>query len=569
MRKLMKVMLIFTLLLTLTVSAAAATEATHIGAYGTVSPDSSCSMALTVTLRLEQAEKLQFPVPRNATGITVNGSRVRAKTTDTAKMIDLSGILGGMAGEFTLNIHYTIKDVVHTSETGTPELRVPILSGFSYPISQLDFSVTLPGSVSEKPHFSSGYHQSGIEEFLTFSLEGASISGASTQSLKDHETLMLTLPVTKEMFPQREILTPDMAFCNGAMAVCTVLALIYWCLFLRNGLPRGEKQPVGPEGYSAGQLGSVLTLRGADLSMMVFSWAKLGYVQLSRERRGDVLIHKQMEMGNERSDFERQLFRKLFSRRQSINTASNFYAELSMTLARSTPQLPSLIKPRTGSKRPFRILIALVGLFGGVNLGIALSSGAALKWFLTIVLAAISFAGSYLSQRWVEGLLLRDKRRLYLALGCSGAWLLLSVISGATATGIVVLLIQAIGGVMTAFGGRRTEAGKQASSGVMGLRRYLRSVPAEELKYLCENDPGYFFTLAPEALALGMDRAFAKRFKKMRLPECPYLHTPGGTPSTALQWSALLRDTLRKMDETARLMPYRRIVKTVRSLVNR
>lgn len=569
MRKFITGILILCLLLTLAVSAMAATEATHIGAHGTVSPDSSCSMALTVTVRVEQAEKLQFPVPRNATSITLNGARVRTRATNTARLIDLSGILHGMAGEFTFNVNYVLRDVVHTSENGTPELQIPILAGFSYPVSQLDFSVILPESISEKPHFSSGYHQTDIEKYLTFSAEHNTVSGSSVQALKDHETLLLTLPVSEEMFPQKQSLTPDMAFCNTAMAICAVLALVYWLIFLRNRLPKGEKTPVGPEGYGAGELGSVLTLRGADLSMMVLSWAKLGYVQLARERRGAVLIHKQMEMGNERSDFERQIFRKLFSRKPVVNTSSTFYAELSMNLARSTPQVSALVKPRTGSKMPFRVLMALVGLFGGVNLGIAISSGAALKWFLTILLAAAAFALSYLSQRWVEGLLLRDKRRRNLAFGCGAGWLLLSIISGATSTGIVVLLVQALAGLMTAFGGRRTEAGKQAAANVMGLRRYLRSVSAEELKYLCENDPGYFFSLAPEALALGLDRAFAKRFGKMRLPECPYILTPSGTPATALQWSALLRDTASKMDETARIMPYRRIVKTIRSLINR
>ena len=569
MRKLLTGILVLCLLLTLAVSAMAATEATHIGAHGTVSPDSSCSMALTVTLRVEQAEDLQFPVPRNATSITLNGSRVRTRATNTARLIDLSGILHGMAGEFTFNVNYVLRDVVHTSENGTPELQVPILSGFSYPVAQLDFSVMLPENVSEKPHFSSGYHQTDIEKYLTFSTEHNTVSGASVQPLKDHETLSLTLPVSRETFPQKESLTPDTAFCNTAMAVCAALALVYWLIFLRNRLPRGEKTPVGPEGYGAGELGSVLTLRGADLSMMVLSWAKLGYVQLARERRGDVLVHKQMEMGNERNDFERQIFRKLFSRKPTVNTSSTFYAELSMNLARQKPQVAVLVRPRTGSKVPFRVLMALVGLFGGVNLGIAISSGAALKWFLTILLAAAAFALSYLSQRWVEGLLLRDKRRWNLALGCSAGWLLLSIVSGATSTGIVVLLAQTLAGIMTALGGKRTEAGRQAMANVMGLRRYLRSVSAEELRFLCENDPGYFFSLAPEALALGLDRTFAKRFAKMRLPECPYIRTHSGTPTTALQWSALMRDTVSKMDETARIMPYRRIVKTIRGLINR
>jgi len=568
-RKFLTGILCLCLLLTLAVSAVAATEATHIGAHGTVSADSSCSMSLTVTVRVEQAEELEFPVPRNATNITLNGSRVRTRVTNTARLIDLSGILHGMAGEFTFNVSYTLRDVVHTSEIGTPELQVPLLSGFSYPVSQLDFSVMLPEKIAEKPHFSSGYHQSDIEKYLTFSVEHNAVTGASVQALKDHETLMLTLPVSQEMFPQKTVLTPNMAFCNAAMAVCAGLALLYWLLFLRNRLPRGEKTPVGPEGYGAGELGSVLMLRGADLSMMALSWAKLGYVQLSRERRGNVLIHKRMEMGNERSDFERQVFRKLFSRKPTVNTSSVFYAELSRTLARQKPQVSGLIKPRTGSKLPFRVLMALVGLFGGVNLGIALSAGAALKWFLTIVLASAAFGGSYLSQRWLEGFLLRDKRRWYLGIGISVSWLLLSMISGATSTGIAVLIAQTLAGVMTAFGGGRTEAGKQAAANVMGLRRYLRTVSSEELRFLCENDPGYFFSLAPEALALGLDRVFAKRFKKMRLPECPYILTSGSAPATALQWSALLRDTVNKMDETAKVMPYRRIIKTVRGLINR
>ena len=569
MRRIVMVILTLCLLLTLAVSVSAATEATHIGAYGTVSPDSSCSVSLTVTLRVEQPENLQFPVPKEATNVTVNGSRVRTRATQTARMIDLSGILGGMAGEFTLNIHYTIKDVVHTSETGTLELQVPILSGFSYPVDQLDFSITLPGKVSEKPHFSSGYHQTDIEKYLTFSVEDAAVNGATQQPLKDHETLMLILPVTKEMFPQKEILTPDMAFCNAAMLVCTLLAIVYWFIFLRNGRTKAEKVPVGPEGYGAGELGSVLMLRGADLTMMILSWAKLGYVQLSCQRRGDVWVQKQMEMGNERSDFERQVFRKLFSRKSMINTHSQFYAELNNTLGRQKPQVSALVKPRTGSKLPFRVLMALVGLFGGVNLGIVISSGAALKWFLTILLAAGTFGGSYLSQRWLEGVLLRHKRRLYVALIFAAIWMLLNVSAGATSNGIVVLLVQLIAGVMTSFGGRRTEAGKQTSANVMGLRRYLRTVSSEELKFLCENDPGYFFSLAPEALALGMDRAFAKRFGKLRITECPYLQITGGTPSTALQWSAVLRDTVDKMDETTKMMPYRRIAKTIQSLINR
>lgn len=568
MRKIVIFVLLMGLLLAMAVTVNAATGATHIGAYASVSPDGSCSVAMTVTLKVEQPGSIRFPVPKSASNISVNGSRVRTTVTDNVRMIDLTGKLGGMAGEFTLNINYSLRDVVYTSETGTPELRIPLLSGFGYPVSQLEFNVTLPdmGQALAAPHFSSGYHQADIEKHLEVTTDRFSVSGASLQALKDHETLVMTISVPTGVFPTGGGFTPDTSFCNTAMVICTLAAVVYWLVFLRNRPQRSKKEPVGPDGYGAGELGSVLTLSGADLTMMIWGWAKLGYVQIVRERRGTVTVHKQMEMGNERSDFERQVFRKLFSRRPSVNTASVFYAKLSTDLARQKPQVSALIRPRTGSKLPFRVLMALVGLFGGVNLGIALSSGAALKWFLTILLAGGAFAGSYLSQRWVEGVLLRHRDRRNFALVFAGVWLLLSFASGSTKSGYAVLLVQAVAGLMLAFGGKRTEAGKQAETQVLGLHRYLRSVTKEELKFLCQNDPEYFFSLAPEALALGMDRAFARRFGKTRLPECPYLVLPGSAPATATQWSAVLRDTVKAMDETAKIMPYRKIAAAIRSL---
>ncbi len=567
MRRFLTGLITALVILSLAVTALGAAEASHMGAYATVSSDGSCSVAMTVTVRLEQPGKLTFPVPRNASNITVNGSRVRTQVTDTARVADLSGLLRGMAGEFTFTVNYRISDAIYTREDGVRELQVPILSGFSYPIATMDFSVTLPGAVEEKPHFVSGYHQADIEQYLSFSTEGASVSGTALQALKDHETLMMTLPVSEEMFPKTEVLTPDMAFCNMAMAVCAALAVLYWLLFLRNGVSRAEAQPVGPEGYGAGQLGSVLTLRGADLTMMAFSWAKLGYLQITRQRRGDVVLHKQMDMGNERSDFERQVFRKLFSRRLSVSTSGTFYAELSNSLAKQKPQLAALMHPRTGNRLPFRILAALVGLFGGVNLGIALSSGAALKWFLTILLAAGSFAGSYFAQNWAEGLLLRDRRKLYLGLFLGACWLILSFAAGDTTTGFVVFFAQIVFGLMHTFGGRRTEAGRQAAADVLGLRRYLMTVSPDQLQHICRSDPEYFFSLAPEAMALGLDRIFAKRFGSIRMPECPYLHMVGGNPTTARQWSALLRDTAQVMDETARALPYRRALSVIRGFI--
>ena len=49
--------------------------------------------------------------------------------------------------------------------------------------------------------------------------------------------------------------------------------------------------------------GSRLTFTGADLTMMVFSWAQLGYLVIHLDDNGRVMLHKRMDMGNERSSF--------------------------------------------------------------------------------------------------------------------------------------------------------------------------------------------------------------------------------------------------------------------------
>ena len=59
-----------------------------------------------------------------------------------------------------------------------------------------------------------------------------------------------------------------------------------------------------PAGLTAGELGSRLVHKGADLTMMVLSWAQLGYLLITMDESGRVFLHKRMEMGNERSAFD-------------------------------------------------------------------------------------------------------------------------------------------------------------------------------------------------------------------------------------------------------------------------
>ena len=541
--------------------------ANSVNIYATVSSDGSCQVTATVMLHLEQAvEDLKFPVPLEAESVTLNGSRVRAPKTATARQVDLSDIAGNLVGEFSVTITYILRDLVSYNEIDALELQLPLLSGFAYPIQQLEYSVTMPGEVKSKPAFSSGYHQSNIEKDLNSKVSGNVFSGTSNKSLKDHETLVMTVPVTEEMFPQNRIELPDFNVTNTLMWVSLGLSALYWLIFLRCRLPRRTKTTVAPEGINAGQLGAVLHMQGADLTLMVFSWAQLGYLCIRKGKGGSVLLQKRMEMGNERSGFEQRCFNSLFGRRGVVDTSDLRYVELWEKTAKMSPNIQHLFRPRPGSKKIFRALSALVGLFGGAGVGIAIGAGAALQWLLVVLFAILGFLLSWYIQRWAESLLLSNKRPLWTALALSGVFLLLSILAGVFSIGFWTVVTQLLSGLFAAFGGRRTEAGTQAVNEILGLRRYLRKVSGEDLQRICQSNPEYFFTMAPYALALGVDKHFAKRFGKLQLPECPYIDMGTEVRVTASGWSDRYRRLAEAMDRRRKKMWLERLMGVVNSV---
>lgn len=546
------------LIIGLSLPAMGANYASKINVYATVNQNESCQVTVSATLHLEEnSGELLFPVPLDATGISVNGSRARTTRTEQAQHIDLSGILGNMVGEFTVTIQYTLPDVIHSDAAGQPELQLPLLSGFAHTVSLLDFSVTMPGEITAKPAFSSGYHQSNIEKDLIYSANGLSVSGSSTTELKDHETLTMTLTVDPALFPNAPLVFYESDADDIAMGICAAVALLYWLLFLRCLPPRRRLSVTAPEGVSAGQLGAVMTLGTADLSLMVFSWAQLGYIQM-QVHKNRVVLYKRMDMGNERTSFEQRCFKNLFGKKDAVDTSGLRYANLVKEIAKTSPNLQPLMQHRSGNPRIFRALAALIALFGGVSFGIAMSQDSALQGFWMIVIAAISLFMGWFMQGTFRELFLRKGKSTYTGLLFSLLWLGLGAIAGQFSIAVTVLLSQWLAGLMAFFGGRRTDAGRQDLSQILGLRRYLITVSKDELKRIQTTDPEYFHNLAPYALALGVEQSFARRFGKSRIPACPYITAALGD-GTAHQWCDNMRRALREMDRRSKSLPLEKL----------
>ena len=129
--------------------------------------------------------------------------------------------------------------------------------------------------------------------------------------------------------------------------------------------------------------------------------------------------------------------------------------------------------------------------------------------------------------------------------------------------GFLVPGAQLLAGLMLSFGGRRTEEGRQAAASVLGFYYYLLTVDKNEIRRINLQDSDYFHNLAPYALALGMDKIFAKKFGNQGIVPCPYLTTGMDGHRSALEWSALMRKTVAAMDSRRRQMPLERLQKII------
>ena len=541
-------------LLLLTTAVSAAGSVTDLQSNATLKSDGTCQISMVLQLHVDGAESdLKFPLPGVARDITLNGRRAKTSRADSLRWVDLSDEIHG-AGNYTMTLHYSLPDLVTEQEKDGLLLTLPLLSGFSYPISKMEFSITLPGQPEGRPNFTSTYHPESMDSYLEYSMEGAVISGQISEGLKDHETLIMTMEVTETLFPQNIAKQWSLSYDDLIQYGLLILAFLYWLIFLRCGFTRRTHWVQAPDGITAGELGCCLSGVGVDFPMMVLSWAQMGYLTIEFGRNRHIFLHKTMDMGNERSEFEVRTFKTLFGKRSRVDGSSEHFARLGRKAGKSVPGFRHYFKKGTGNPLIFRGIAAGIGAVAGYSLAVAFASDTLWQVLLAILLVPLGAALAWLIQEGAKGVRLRHRLDLLIGLCACVLWILLGSWSNHWAVAIFVIFSQILAGFAALHGGRRTESGLQARSEILGLRKYLRTVTPTELARILEHNPDYYFTLAPEAIALGVDHAFARQFGNRQMPACPYLQVGGNQNLTARQWNDHLRQVVRILDERQRIL---------------
>lgn len=530
------------LLLALPVRGAEAGNTMEVTAV--VDGDGSCRMAVKLTLHLDGAERLVLPVGHGARDATVNGTAAKVQRLDNIQALVLQSP-AGFQGVQTYTLTYTLPSCIQEEESRS--LRLPLApEGLAYPIDQLTFRVTLPGVFSETPVFTSGYYGEDVDNYMTVSISGPELTGAVNTVLRDQDSLTLTMEASPALFPRSYEVGTLYTTARLAAFGCGLLALLYWLLRLRWRPVRAAVQAQAPVGVGPGEVGCRLLARSPDLPLMVVSWAQLGYLTIHVGQDWAVTLHKRMDMGNERSAYERSLFQALFGREQLADGGGERFQALQKRTAAASPRVQGQFQ-RAG--RPFwvRLLGSLMGLCAGMAAGDLGAPGTSWRIALVVLWGLSWAAAAWLLQDGFRSLLSRERRPGFLALGAGAFLLATGFLAGCIGLSLVCCLIQCLLGLLVLFGGRRSEEGRQTLSALLGLRRYLRTVDRKQLHRILQQNPGYYYDMAPYALALGADRKFAHRFERMRLPACPWLVTDFPPENSARGWYPLLRQVIRAL----------------------
>ena len=559
-------MLLFAVLL-LPLRAQAASAATRLDYTATINVDGEALVSLTLNLHLEAInQNLTYPLPGTATNITVNGASPATNKSGSLTIVSLARVTGGQPGDYVVTISYSLPKVVTVAMKTDPlnkskqivdkdnlKLELPLLSGFAYPISAMNYTITLPGEFTSTPDFYSTYQQNGLASELNLLYNGNMLTGSSKSGFNDHESVYMTMMLPPDMFPgvstYQRTGNPELV----PMGILAGTALLYWLLFLRTFPARRESCTIPPEGITAGELDCRLFLKGADLTTMVLCWAQLGYILIQVDGRR-VLLHKRMDMGNERSLFEVRTFRSLFGDRRVVDASSLAYAK---TLRKAKSMIPgenTICRSTERQRNIYRYLLCVSQVFCGICMAMNMTSILALQILLSLLFGALAVVTAWQLHKVAYCTIGRDKTGLITAGVSLLVWLIIGLIAKAVWISLAECAGQILLGFPAAWGGRRSEVNRHEVAQLRGLRHYLSHMPAEDVQRLLAADSSYYFRMAPYAMALGVLHPFTQAFGKRKLPQCPYIVTRVHGSRKAEDWETLLKDLTSRMDARAKRM---------------
>jgi hypothetical protein len=136
-----------------------------------------------------------------------------------------------------------------------------------------------------------------------------------------------------------------------------------------------------------------------------------------------------MDMGNERTDFERRCFRSLFPRVNLIEATGIRYAKLCRQISEHIPGIKEMYTKRAGNVKIFRIFASGVSIFCGICFGMNLLPAGWLRTVVVVLLAVVGAITGWAIQDGMYKFHVRGKIPVYVASVCGLVWIVLGIVS--------------------------------------------------------------------------------------------------------------------------------------------
>ncbi len=523
-----------------------------------VSANGRAQVTTTIQLTFDAStDQVTIPLPdTDVSRVSAGDYRFSVEETDTGTDVVIKNN-DGFVGTQTFLVSYIVP-YADDGDTEADHFSLGFLSSrWARPIGSCSFQVIMPKGFDAEPQIISGYYGALSETATALAITETSLSGSVSNRMA-YDSLSLVLSLPDQYFNVRSARLPvvSVTFLAIGMLAVLLLCIVYWRMKLRSRHVSSTPRLLAPEGVLPCQLPMVLDGSTCDVTAIILEWANLGYLSISQTRNGTVVLNRLMHMGSERSKAEQQLFSKIFARKSRVAaTPGRFSRAAAQFRAASRRSLYRVIfDPKSGNPAIVQLPCQCL---------LSLSIGYMAYQFLPegggfIVLAVLIGLVSL-----VYSLLLHRSIRRFAALRAVNVlsivcWILmlallpLSLVSGSFPEVVVGLSACLFSGIATAPGPRRSARGIDAVAQTKGCRTFYRRASWQRLQIFQGKSSRFFQTQLPGAVALGVEKRFARRFERLSVPMPDWLKLSGDPIRSASSLQHLLAPVLRQLRESFR-----------------
>lgn len=498
------------------------------------------SMTMQLTFTTATSE-VTIPISEtDVNKVSVGDCRFKTVRSDSGVDVVLKN-KSGFLGTQTFLITYQIPERIEQGEEADLyDLRV-ISSRWDHGIGGCSFQLLLTAPAKTPPEVlvKSGYYGELTAAETSLEVSEATVSGSVGKRMA-YDSLELSLELPQGYFQVRSSRVPGIrvTWVFVAMAGVFLLALLYWRLLLRS--PRaggGDPRLLLPEGILPCQLPMVMDGVTCDVAAMILQWANLGYLSISVNRRGIVVLTRTMEMGSERSRIEQKFFRSIFGAKLRVAATPGRFRQAGERFSAAARRAMSreMFDRKGGNLFIFQVPCQLLlAVSVGYLVSQILPEGAGFT-VLAVLFGILSLVYGLYVHKALTALFSRrgiSLKELPLLAGLL-LLLILGLVFGALLeclTGVAAIVCS---GAVSAHGPRRNQRGMDAVAQAKGCRTFYQKVSWQRLQILQGENRRFFQAQLPSVVALGIDKQFAKRFERLPIPMPEWLNISGSAVMSA------------------------------------